>query len=135
MRNCISVNVGASYESHHIGCVCIACLVNTSNPLLVQFGLWDSLDGYSCGSQNSLSLNNSLCSYSCWDTSAQTSYIYQNLHGRAGVTQLHSPQWVSHSTLVAQSKDVKLSSRGLGVIAGSKGISGYQQVCDIAWAW
>lgn len=45
------------------------------------------------------------------------------------------PVSCSHSTLVAQSRDLKLSSCGLGVTIGSKGISGYKQGCDIAWAW
>lgn len=45
------------------------------------------------------------------------------------------PVSCSHSTLVAQSRDLKLSSCGLGVTIGSKGISGYKQGCDIPWAW
>lgn len=48
-------HVGALYERSHAGCVCMACLVHTSHPLLFQFGLWDSLDGYSGSSKRSLS--------------------------------------------------------------------------------
>lgn len=55
-------------------------------------------------------------------------------HGWCHTASL-TPVSCSHSALVAQSKDLKLSSCGLGVTTWSKGIPGYEQGCAIAWVW
>lgn len=140
LHNHISVNVQGFYESCHIGCVGVACLVHASNPLLFQFGLWDSLDGYSCRSKSSLSLNNSgivtvakICLHRP-HTSIKIFTAGLALHSFSHPSE-RSHAIYSHATLVAQSKDLKLSSCWLGVMIGSKGISGYKQGCDIVWAW
>lgn len=69
--------------------------------------------------------------------SAQTPYICQSPCGMAVATQFLSHQWVAVIPFLWHRawKDLKLSWCGLGVTTASKGIPGYEQGCDIAWAW